>query len=83
MEFKDKLERALKLGAFAGAEVSLEVSPTGRVGGILVSPSFQGFAHVDRQERLWKFLESEFNAGELVQIVSILTLTPSEVSEAN
>lgn len=83
MEFAQRLKLILTCGDFLDAEVSLEVTRAGRVGGFIVSPGFAALAQVDRQEALWRYLESKLSKEELVQIVSILTLTPDELREAS
>lgn len=83
MEFQEKVRQALLGSSFSDPEVSLEVTATGRVGGFFVSSDFAGVSQVDRQERLWEYLESRLTRDELVKIVSILTLTPDEVKEAS
>lgn len=83
MELEERVKQALLGGPFADAEISLEATATGRVGGFLVSPDFAGMSQVDRQELLWKELETRLSRDELVGIVSILTLTPDEVKEAS
>ena len=66
--------------AFGGSSIELEKSGAGKLAGFLVWDRFRGVEQIERQERLWKVLEKELAAEELLQISTILTLTSDEES---
>jgi hypothetical protein len=74
---KRRLEEILK-AEFKDATIELEKPGHGRISGFLIWTGFQGVEQIERQERLWGFLEKTLDADELLQISAILTLTPDE-----
>ena len=78
-ELKKKVTGILQ-NAFGGCSVELEKSGAGKMAGFLVWDRFKGVEQIERQERLWKVLEKELGAEELLGISTILTLTPEEES---
>jgi len=48
------------------------------VAGFLVWTRFKGVEQIKRQSRLWKVLEKELTAEELLRVSTILTVTPEE-----
>lgn len=54
------------------------VEETGRVLGSIVSSSFRGLDHEERQRLVWNHLDVELNSDELRLVGPIVTLTPAE-----
>ncbi len=65
---------------FSKYEILLETTPKKKVGGYVVSPSFQGNTQLVRQQRIWRLLEKKLKQNDLRRIVGILTFTPEERS---
>ncbi len=65
---------------FSKYEILLEATPTKKVGGYVVSPSFRGNTQLVRQQRVWRLLEKKLKQSEIHRIVGILTFTPEERS---
>ncbi len=63
---------------FSKYEILLETTPKKKIGGYVVSPSFQGNTQLVRQQRIWRLLEKKLKQNELHRIVGILTFTPEE-----
>jgi acid stress-induced BolA-like protein IbaG/YrbA len=63
---------------FSKYEVLLEATPSRKVGGFVISHSFEGKNQMERQQRIWQLLEKNLNHKELNRIVGILTFTPAE-----
>lgn len=57
-----------------------EVKSTGRVTGVVISPSFRRLGFDKRQDRLWKALEKELTKAELDSVGPIIAMTPAEAS---
>ncbi len=65
---------------FSKYEILLETTARQKVGGYVVSSSFQGNSQMARQQRIWRLLEKSLKHNELNRIVGILTFTPEERS---
>lgn len=65
---------------FSKFEILLETTAQRKVGGFVISPSFQGNTQLARQQRVWRLLEKKLKQNELHRIVGILTFTPDERS---
>ncbi len=63
---------------FSKYEVLLEATPSRKVGGFVISRSFEGKNQMERQQRIWQLLEKTLKHKELDRIVGILTFTPAE-----
>ena len=63
---------------FPGASIELEKAGPNKVAGLLVWTRFKGVEQIKRQSRLWKVLEKELTAEELLRVSTILTVTPEE-----
>jgi hypothetical protein len=75
----DKLKVALREIGYTDDEFALESTPTGRVGGRIVSEAFLGESQINRQSKLWAELEKRLSGDELAQIIALLTVTPLEI----
>ncbi|MBI4955737.1 MAG: hypothetical protein HY908_27205 [Myxococcales bacterium] len=78
---EDEVTRALLAAGFTPAEIHLEVTPGGNVGGFVIAKRFAGQSQVERQQALWAQLRAELRPETLHRIVSILTMTPDEVDD--
>ncbi|CAN5252702.1 hypothetical protein BH09SUM1_BH09SUM1_16560 [soil metagenome] len=77
MEFKDELTEILKR-YFVDPKIDLEVTSAGKVGGVLVSHTFDNVDQLKRQDFLWSFLEKDLPKEKQRKIIAILTMTPDE-----
>ena len=75
---KKKIKDLLETN-FPGATFETEKSGPDKVAGFLIWSRFKGIEQIKRQSRLWKFLEKQLNAGELLRVSTILTMTPEEM----
>ena len=53
-------------------------TPTHKVGGFIVSKTFLDMDQLDRQNKVWNYLEEVLQPEELMNIVSLVTVTPEE-----
>lgn len=83
MELKEKLTETHLKGPFEGPAVDLDTTASGRVGGYFVSVSFAGMEQMDRQEKLWAWLDSTLPIEDRRRIVAIITLTHEELEAAS
>ena len=77
---EEHLKHVLRALGFEDAEMRLDQSESGRVGGVLVSKRFAGKSQEERQNELWSGLNAKLRPEELTQIVAILTMTPEEIA---
>jgi len=77
---EEHLKEVLRALGFSDAEVQLENTGGGKVGGVLISKRFAGHSQEDRQQVLWDELRKQMRPEELVQIVAIMTMTPEEIA---
>jgi len=66
---------------FDEAEVSLEPTSSGKIGGVIKSDKFRGKSQVARQDDLWQGLRTHLSEADAVRIVALLTVTPDEVGD--
>jgi stress-induced morphogen len=59
--------------------MKFEPTASGKIGGFVVSPAFEGMPHMNRQDLVWEHLTRMLGPEIMRQIVSILTMTPDEV----
>ena len=78
---EEEVKQALQAAGFDTAEIHLEVTQSGNIGGFIVSSRFEGSSQIERQERLWIGLKERLPVETLHRIVSILTMTPAEVED--
>jgi hypothetical protein len=55
---KDKVAEALKEAVGDGARIELEDVPGDKVGGLVLSSSFANQSASERQDHIWKYLDS-------------------------
>ncbi len=72
----EELEALLEL-----AELELEETDNGKVGGFIISPSFAGKSQIERQNMLWDYLDGNLGQDKILRIVSLITITPDEAKE--
>ncbi len=82
MAFKEELIEALSQSGLEAPEFDLEESPGGKVGGFVISESFEGMPQLDRQNMLWHYLDSKFDQEKRAKIVVLVTITPTEAKAA-
>lgn len=63
---------------FSKYEILLETTASRKVGGLVISHSFEGKSQMQRQRHIWQLLEKNLNNKEIDHIVGILTFTPIE-----
>ena len=81
-QFLRKLKRVLKT-EFAGASTDIDITVPGhKVGGYLIWKGFTGLEQIDRQEKLWNFINEKLTPDERKSISILMTLTPVEASYA-
>jgi len=83
MDFKEEIENILNQIGLKNPELDIEVTPTGRIGGFVISESFIGKSHIDRQNMLWDKLDRILDEEKRTKIIGILTMTPVEAEEAD
>ena len=83
MPLKDELETLIKSSesGIDAPELELEETSNGKVGGVVISPTFAGKPQLDRQNMLWDFLDHHLGRDQILHIVSLVTLTPDEAKE--
>ena len=57
-----------------------DVPSTGRITGVIVSPSFEDLDYEERQEQLWSALDAGLTAEEARQVGPIAVLIPAEAN---
>jgi acid stress-induced BolA-like protein IbaG/YrbA len=77
----DKLKIALREIGYTDDEIHMEITASGKVGGHIISEAFRGESQLNRQNQLWNELRLRLTPGDLVNIVALLTVTPSEIGE--
>jgi len=63
--------------------LEIEVKPSGRLGGFVVSDTFSGISQIDRQNMLWDGLEKIPDEEKQLKIIALLTMMSAEVEEAD
>ena len=83
MAIKDDIETLIRNPAsgIATPEFNLEETPSGKVGGFVISPTFVGKSQLERQNMLWDYLDDNLNQEQILHIVSLVTVTPDEDKE--
>jgi len=77
-DLKGKVERALRRALGKKADIRLEIVPPDRIGGTVLSASFETESPSERQDRIWKSLDAHLTREERGRIVFIVTDTPVE-----
>ena len=78
MELANKIIVVLNASGIKIYHSDFEVTPTGNIGGILISEVFQGMDETARQELVWSKLKLKLTEDERRHIVSLITVTPDE-----
>ncbi len=82
MAFAEELEQTLRqLPELEDAQIELEVTQDGRVGGFVLARSFEGMEQLARHDLIWQHLEQALTADQQGKIISLLTLTPDEAED--
>ena len=83
MEFRQELESILSRIGLENPILEIDMTPTGRFGGFVISETFSGMPHIDRQNMLWDGLEKILDEEKQSKIIALLTMTPAEVEDAD
>ena len=83
MALKDRLTILISEPAsgIANPEFELEETPGGKVGGFIISPTFEGKSQIERQNMVWDYLDDNLDKEQILHIVSLVTVTPDEAKE--
>jgi len=82
MDFNEELTGVLRTIGLRDPIIELAPAASGRVGGFVISDSFDGMTQIDRQSMLWNRLGDILDREKRLRIVSLLTLTPAEAEDA-
>lgn len=77
---EQRLREVLKQLGYTDDEIFLEVAGGGKVAGYIISEAFRGESQINRQDQLWAKLRQHLRPEELIQIVAVLTMTPTEAA---
>ncbi|QTA83860.1 Uncharacterized protein dnl_62810 [Desulfonema limicola] len=83
MDIKEEIESILTQIGLKDPEFEIEMTSTGRIGGFVISESFMGKSHIDRQNMLWDKLDRILDEDKRAKIIGLLTMTPVEAEEAD
>jgi acid stress-induced BolA-like protein IbaG/YrbA len=83
MEIQLEVRNTLNNLGLLNPRIELEKSSDGRIGGFVISDSYKGLSQIERQNMLWEQLSKLLDKEKQRQIMAILTMTPSEVEEAD
>ncbi len=77
---KEKIKRVLNnpASSIAAPVLEIEETPEHKIGGFIVSHTFAGMDQLDRQNKLWNYLEDVLKPEELRNIITLVTVTPDE-----
>ena len=75
---KGKVAKVLREALGKKAVIRLKIVPPDRVGGTVLSASFETESPSERQDRIWKSLDAHLTREERGRIVFIVTDTPVE-----
>ena len=72
MAIKDDIETLIRNPAsgIATPEFNLEETPSGKVGGFVISPTFVGKSQLERQNMLWDYLDDNLNQEQILLLRS-------------
>jgi acid stress-induced BolA-like protein IbaG/YrbA len=82
MEKIEEIKKVFEKLGLEELEIDIEESGSGKIGGFIVSKSFEGMSQIDRQNYIWDYLEKQLSEEKHKKIRAILTLTPAESDEA-
>ncbi len=77
---KEKIEKALvsQESGIMDPIVDIEETSTNRVAGFIISNTFLDMDQLDRQNKVWNYIERVLQQEEALRIVSLVTVTPDE-----
>ena len=77
---KEKIEKVFidSASCIADPVLELEETPAHKLSGFIVSKTFLDMDQLDRQNKIWDYLEGVLQPDELLNIVSLVTITPDE-----
>jgi len=78
MGLKEELIKALSELDLEKPKFELQKTVSGKIGGVVVSKSFDGKSQIDRQNMIWDHLEKKLGKAKARKIIAVLTLTPAE-----
>lgn len=83
MAFKEELTALLENpeSGIRDPKLDVEETPSGKLGGFVVSPTFSGKSQLERQNMLWDYLDSHLGPEGVLHIVSLVTVTPEEMED--
>ena len=76
-QIEHKVREVLKQ-TFTDNEIRFDHEPGERISGFIVSNSFVGMDHEERQKLIWTLLRSHLNQDERKRILAFLAFTPDE-----
>ncbi len=82
MEKIEEIKKVFEKLGLKELEMDIEESDSGKIGGFIVSKSFEGMSQIDRQNYIWDYLEKQLSEEKHKKIRAILTFTPAESDEA-
>jgi len=62
----------------ADAEFDLAEAAGGKVGGFVISPSFEGKSQLERQDFVWGVLDRHLTSLQRRRVFTLVTVTPRE-----
>jgi len=82
MAFKEELVELLRQPESGLRDPYFDFEVTSKkVGGFVISPSFEGMSQLDRQNMVWDYLDGRLPQEKLLRIISLITLTPAEAGK--
>jgi acid stress-induced BolA-like protein IbaG/YrbA len=78
---EEEVIQALLAAGYSHDEIQLEMTPSGNIGGFVISRRFAGMTQLQRQDELWDQLRERITPETLRRIVSLLTMTPEETDD--
>ncbi len=77
---EEKIKKALDspLSGIVDPVLDIEETPVHKIGGFIVSSSFSDMDQLDRQNKVWDYLEDVLDPEELQRIITLVTVTPEE-----
>jgi len=83
MDIREELEKIILQLGLDNPKLELELTPTGRIGGFIISDSFLGKSQIERQNMLWDKLDNILDEEINSKVIGLLTMTPDEVEETD
>jgi acid stress-induced BolA-like protein IbaG/YrbA len=77
---EQRLREVLRELGYTDDEIFLEAAGGGKVAGYIISEAFRGESQINRQDQLWAKLRQHLGPDELIKIVAVLTMTPTEAA---